>query len=139
MIILNQSIKTMQNYVIWIQIALSLILKLKMFARTLQMILKKRFHISKYGISRPLPKGKDKKVIGLMKDELGENIITEFVARRSKTYPYLMDDGNTEKKVKGTKNCVIKIILKFHDYKNCLMNKKIVLKSQQRFKSEAHF
>ena len=103
------------------------------------MILKKRFHRSKYGISRPLPKGKDKKVIGLMKDELGGNIITEFVGIRSKTYPYLMDDGNTDKKAKGTKNCVIKIILKFHDYKNCLMNKKIVLKSQQRFKNEAHF
>ena len=33
---------------------------------------------------------------------------------------------------------MIKIELKFNDYKNCLLNDKIVLKSQQRFKSERH-
>ena len=32
---------------------------------------------------------------------------------------------------------VIKI-LKFNDYKDCLLNNEIMLKSQQRFKSEAH-
>ena len=31
-----------------------------------------------------------------------------------------------------------KKILKFHDYKDCLLNNDIILKSQQRFKSEAH-
>ena len=29
-------------------------------------------------------------------------------------------------------------MLKFNDYKNCLLNDKVVLKSQQRFKSERH-
>ena len=33
---------------------------------------------------------------------------------------------------------MIKIELKFNDYKNCLSNDKVVLKSQQRFKSERH-
>ena len=28
--------------------------------------------------------------------------------------------------------------LRFHDYKNCLLNDEVILKSQQRFKSEAH-
>ena len=42
------------------------------------------------------------------------------------------------KKAKGTKKCIIKRILKFNDYKNCLLNNKIILKSQERFKSEAH-
>ena len=46
----------------------------------------------------------------------------EFVALRRKTYSYLMDDGNTDKKAKGTKKCVIKRILKFNDCKNCLIN-----------------
>ena len=73
-----------------------------------------------------------------MKDELGGKIMTEFVARRPKTYSYLMDGGDTDKKAKGTKKCVIKRILKFNDYKNCLMNNKVILKSQQRFKSELH-
>ena len=49
-----------------------------------------------------------------------------------------MDDGNTDKKTKGTKKCVIKRIINFNNYKNCLMNNKTILKSQQGFKSEAH-
>ena len=61
------------------------------------------------------------KVIGLMEDELGGKIMTEFVALRPKTYSYLMDDDNTDKKTKGTNKCVIKRILKFNDYKNCLL------------------
>ena len=39
-----------------------------------------------------------------MKDELGGNIMREFVALRPKTYSYLMDDGMSDKKTKGTKN-----------------------------------
>ena len=49
-----------------------------------------------------------------------------------------MDDGNSNKKAKGTKKCVKKRILKFNDYKNCLLNNEIILKPQQRFKVEAH-
>ena len=64
----------------------------------------KRFATSNYTINRPLPKAKNKKVIGLMKDELGGKIMTEFVALRSKAYSYLIDDGNNDKKVKETKN-----------------------------------
>ena len=47
---------------------------------------KKRIDTSNYKVDRPLPTGKNKKVIGLMKDELGETIMTEFVALRPKTY-----------------------------------------------------
>ena len=39
----------------------------------------KRFDTSNYEGNRPLPRGKNKKVIGLMKNELGRKIITEFV------------------------------------------------------------
>ena len=49
-----------------------------------------------------------------------------------------MDDVWRDKKAKGTKKCVIKRRLKFNNYKDCLLNNKIVLKSQQRFKSERH-
>ena len=41
--------------------------------------IEKRFDTSNYEVNRPLPKGKNKKVIGLMKGELGGKIITEFV------------------------------------------------------------
>ena len=42
------------------------------------------------------------------------------------------------KKAKGSKKLVIKRILKFNDFKDCLFKNEIVLKSQQRLKSEAH-
>ena len=99
---------------------------------------KKRFDTSNYEVSRPLPTGKIKKKIGLMKDELGGKIMIEYVALRPKTYSYLADDCEEDKKAKGTKKCVIKRRLKFRDYKDCLLNKEIILKSQQRFKSEKH-
>ena len=44
----------------------------------------------------------------------------------------------TLKKAKGTKKYVIKRIFKFNDYKNCLLNNEVILKSRQWFKSEAH-
>ena len=73
-----------------------------------------------------------------MKDEFGGKIMAEFVALRSKTYSHLIDDGNSNKNDKGTKACVIKRELMFEYYRKCLLNNKIILKLQQRFKSEAH-
>ena len=98
----------------------------------------KRFDTSNYEVNRPLPTGKNKKVIWLMKDELGGKIITEFVTLRPKTYSYLTDDCKEDKKAKGTKKCVIKSMIKFNDYKNCLLKDEVILKSQQRFISKKH-
>ena len=60
----------------------------------------KRFDTSNYGCNsvecnRPLPTGKNKKMIGLMKDELGGKIMTQFVAPTPNTYSYLLDDSGT--------------------------------------------
>ena len=43
-----------------------------------------------------------------------------------------------DKKAKGTKTCVIKKMIKFNDYKKCLFNREIILKSQQRLISNKH-
>ena len=86
----------------------------------------KRFDTANHEVNRPLPTGSNKKVVGLMKDELGGRIIAEFMALRPKTYSYLMDDGNSDKKAKGTKKCVIKQRPKFNDYKDCLLNNEII-------------
>ena len=106
-----------------------------------------RFDTSNYEVNtsetsalarRPLPTGKNKKVIGLMKDELGGTIITEFATLRPKTYSFLTDDGKEDKKAKGIKECVIKKKIKFNDYKKCLFSDELILKSQQRFISKKH-
>ena len=98
----------------------------------------KRFDTSNYEVNRPLPTGKNKKVIGLMKDELGGKTITEFVTLRPKTYSYLINDCKEDKKAKGTKKWVIKRMIKFNDYKNCLLKDEVILKLQQRFISNKH-
>ena len=97
-----------------------------------------RFDTSNYEVNRPLPTGKNKKIIGLMKDELGGKIITEFVTFRPKTYFFLTDDGKEDKKSKGTKKCITKKMIKFNDYEKCLLDDEVILKSQQRFTSKKH-
>ena len=77
----------------------------------------KIFDTSDYKVDRPLPTGKNKKTIRLMKYGLKGRIMTEFVALRPKTYAYQTDDYEDEddsrmKKAKGTKKCVIKRVLK---------------------------
>ena len=98
----------------------------------------KRFDTSNCEVDRPLSTGKNKKVIGLMKDELGGKNITEFVTLRPKTYSYLTDDCKEDKKAKETKKYGIKRMVTFNDYKNCLLKDEVILKSQQRFISEKH-
>ena len=97
--------------------------------------------------NRPLPIGKNKKVIGMFKDEIGGKIMTEFCALRAKTYSFLIDeytDADYEKnkiinkKAKGTKKCIVKRELMFENYKDSLFNDKIILRSQQRFRSDHH-
>ena len=108
------------------------------FYKDIANYVEKRFDTSNYECNRPLPTGKNKKVIGLIKDELGGKNITEFVTLSPKTYSYSTDDGKEDKKAKGTKKCVIKRMIKFDDYKNCLLKDKMLLKSQQRFTSKKH-
>ena len=61
-------------------------IKTEHFYKDIANDVEERFDTSNYKCDRPLPTGKNKKVIGLMKDELGGKIMTEFVALRSKTY-----------------------------------------------------
>ena len=79
-----------------------------------------RFDTSNYELDSPQPKGKNKKVIRLMKDELGGKIMTKFVGLRAKASNCLIDNGSDDKKAKDTKKFVIKIKLKSGNYRNCL-------------------
>ena len=62
--------------------------------------------------NRPLEIGKNKKVLGKFKDEIGGKIVTKFVALRAKAYSFLIDEYTDKdyeknrivnKKAKGTK------------------------------------
>ena len=100
--------------------------------------IEKKYDTSNYTVERPLPMGKNKKVIGMIKDELGGKVMKEFIGLRPKCYSYLTDDGNVDKKAKGTKKCVIKKEIMSNNHIECLKEKKKILKKQQRFKSDAH-
>ena len=60
--------------------------KTEYFYKDIANDVEKRFNTSNYECDGPLPTGKNKKVMGLMKDELGGRIIKEFIALRPKTY-----------------------------------------------------
>ena len=87
---------------------------------------------------RPLPIGKNKKVIGMFKDELGGKIMTEFCALRAKAYAYKLDDDTEMKKAKGTKKCIVKREIMFKNYIDALFNDEVIIRSQQRFRSDHH-
>ena len=95
-----------------------------------------RFDTSGY-CDRPLPIGKNKKVIGLMKDELGGEVMKEFISLRPKMYSYRV--GSSEpKKCKGIKKHVVKKTITFEDYKKCLFDGVNVHRSQLLFRSNKH-
>ena len=74
-----------------------------------------RFFTSDFELDRPMPKGKRKNVIWLMEDELVGLLMKKIVGLRAKTYTYLKENNDEDKKAKGTKTCVIKRKLKFED------------------------
>ena len=77
-------------------------------------VVNKWFDTSNYSkdINRPLEKGKNKKVIGKFKDELGDLIMNELCVHTAKTYAFKLDNNNEVKKAKGTKIIIIIIIIK---------------------------
>ena len=98
--------------------------------------IEKRFDTSIYEVGRPLPMGKNRKVIDLMKNELGGQIMKKFVELQRKTYSYLKDNDDDYKNAKDTKRCVVKRRPNFQDYKNCIkasqiLNIKNYLQSKQ--------
>lgn len=79
---------------------------------------------------------KNKKIPGLFKDELGGDIITEFVGLRSKLY-CIKTESHVIKKAKGIKKNAMNE-LNVNDYKNVLLLDKIVRKKNVLFRSIKH-
>ena len=64
-----------------------------------------KFKTSNYELDKPFRKRKKKKIIELMKNELGGKIMTKFVVLRAKTHSYLIDGSIEDKTAKETKKC----------------------------------
>ena len=92
-----------QNFVIWIQTCFILYMKADDIYKDIAEDIETRFDTSNHELDRPLPKGENKNVIVLMKDELGEKITTKFIGLKAKTYSYLIDYGSEDKKIKQHK------------------------------------
>ena len=90
-----------------------------------------------YVPNRPLPMGKNKNVIGLMKDELGGGMMSEFITLRHKMCAYKVRSSES-KKCKGIKKCVVKKTISFEDYKACLFGGEASYRSQLMFRSLKH-
>ena len=95
-----------------------------------------RFGTSNFKIDRPIPKGKKRKQIGLMIDEIRRQLIKEFVESTAKTQSYLKDNNDKDKKAKGTKNCAIKRKLKFQDLKTVQEQLKLKIKQTIQIKTK---
>ena len=103
---------------------------------------------SKYGDKAKLCYANtDSFVIYIKTEDFFVDIAGDVVALRPKTWAYLIDgydDDDYEKnkiinkKAKGVKKAVIKNKLMFENFKYCLFKGKIILKSQQTFRSELH-
>ena len=88
--------------------------------------------------NRPLEIEKNKTVIDKFKDQLGGKIMIEFCALRAKAYAFKLDDDNEVKKAKGTKKCIVKREITFKNYADALCSDEVLIKSQQRFRSDHH-
>ena len=80
----------------------------------------------------------NKKVLGLMKDELNGDIMTHQVGLRSKMYGFKSLKGKVVKKSKGVKYNVVRNKLSFEDYINCLRNFKEKSLTQRTIRSYQH-
>ena len=79
----------------------------------------------------------NKKKIGLMKDDCGGKILTEFVALKPKLYSFLIEDGEKQK-AKGVKKCMIKKSLRHENFLKCLKTGKSQVRKQGLFRSRDH-
>ena len=101
---------------------------------------KDKFDTSDYPENHPsgIPTGENKKVLGMMKDEVAGKIIKEFVGLRSKLYSFVMDDGGETKKCKGIKKQVVERSIMHEHYKTCLKTGKELLRKQNILRSYNH-
>ena len=98
-----------------------------------------KFDTSEFPVDHPSGiERKNKKVIGMMKDEAAGKIIEEFVGLRAKLYSYKIYDGGGNKKCKGVKKSFVKRRMTHQDYKDCLFKGTVKMSKMNIIRSRLH-
>ena len=115
-------------------------IKTEDFYKDISEDVKDRFDTSDYRPNHPsgIPTGRNKKVLGMFKDEVAGKIMEEFVGLRAKLYSYKMLEGEEGKKCNGVKKIVVKKSITHEDYKNCLFTGKEQLRNMNVIRSYKH-
>jgi hypothetical protein len=80
---------------------------------------------------------KNKKVLGMVKDEMKGSIISEFVGRKSKMYSLSYED-KTKMTGKGIQKAVLKKFFSHDDYKSCILDNYLFFAQNRRIQSKNH-
>ena len=94
------------------------------------------YDTSNYPADHPLFSTANKKIIGKFKDELGGQLLTEFVGIRPKMYSYVGEDSG--KRAKGVKKSVLRKTITHNDYKKCLLNREVFHRDMPGLRSYNH-
>ena len=94
------------------------------------------YDTSNYQPNHPLFSNTNKKIIGKFKDELGGQLLTEFIGIRPKMYSYVGEESG--KRAKGVKKSVLKKTITHEDYRSCLFEKKVYSRDMPGLRSRAH-
>lgn len=79
----------------------------------------------------------NRKVLGVMKDELKGKIMTDFISLRAKVYTYRVEGADLKPKIKGVGKSASKNVT-FDDFYNCLFNDKTKIVSFHTIQSRLH-
>ena len=94
------------------------------------------YDTSNYPADHPLFSNTNKKIIGKFKDELGGQLLTEFIGIRPKMYSYVGEDSG--KRAKGVKKSVLKKTISHDDYRTCLFEKEVFHRDMPGLRSYNH-
>ena len=95
-------------------------------------------HTDRDGYTSCIPKGANKKVPGLFKDECGGKQMTEFIGLRPKLYPTNVEGVGESKRCKGVKGSTVKNDIALADYGECLYSGKSQKRSMCVIRSRHH-
>ena len=94
------------------------------------------YDTNNYQSDHPLFSTANKKIIGKFKDELGGQLLTEFIGIRPKMYSYVGEDSG--KRAKGVKKSVLCKTITHEDYRSCLFNREVFHRDMPGLRSYNH-